>query len=203
VIVRGRYTGGAVALANLDARIRSLRAGAALCGLLRVRGEVLGRPADHARAAELAHGLGGSPTDLLCRAASAGHDHRFAEALDLVAAAEAAGAAPDVVDRERAVTLLALDRAEEALALQRRAVRANPDTANLGTLAVLLASGGAVDEGRDRLVAAVAADRGVSPFPVAQLCHQVARAAGGHPVAAECRATLRELLPMHVGAGRA
>ncbi len=114
MIDAGRYTSGRIAVANLCASIDSLevrRAASAtfeeltaLSRLLFVRGDLLGRIADHDRAESAASEAVASAPDegsaLYTRARLAERFHRFAEASTLIDRALAAGY-PSRADRCR------------------------------------------------------------------------------------------------------
>jgi tetratricopeptide (TPR) repeat protein len=182
-------TSGGIAVANLQAQIdglamsahrtRSGRAGPAameqalLVDLLLLRGRMLGRIADYARAAELAEALvRDAPDDgtaWLARARDRATFHRFPEALADLDAAGRRGADRAVVDAERAAILQAVGCYDDALVLRRTAAERRPDFTTLGALAVLQAERGAVTEAENLFTEARRRYRGVSPFPVAEL----------------------------------
>ena len=140
MIDAGRYTSGRIALANLSAAIDSLelrrRAGAtfeelqALSKLLFVRGDLLGRIADHDRAELIAtEAIALSPDTArtpYIRAQLAGRFHRFEEANALLDQALAAGYPGHEVDAERAALLQATGQYREALALRQRLATDHP-----------------------------------------------------------------------------
>jgi len=177
MIEPGRYTRGQIALANLSASIDSLerrRSAAAsfeellaLSKLLFVRGDLLGRIADHDRAElmaveAIALSLDSART-LYIRAQLAGRFHRFEEATQLLDYALAAGYAVHEVDAERAALLQARGRYSEALAED------DPGIHTLGALASLLAEMGEWAAAESRYTAALDADEGPSPIPCSQL----------------------------------
>lgn len=179
-----RTTDGAIALQNLHAQIEALEGRAAsspdfrsarvdLIGLLVLRGQVLGCIADAERAADLAEqAVQKAPTDGLARLARArirSDDHRFAEALADLDAAEQLGMAAAAVDVERIAILHAVGRSAEALTLGRAAADRRPDFASLAALAVLHAERGETAAAEDLFAASLARYRGVSPFPIAHL----------------------------------
>ena len=140
MIDAGRYTSGRIAVANLSASIGSLElrraAGAtfedllALSKLLFVRGDLLGRIADHDRAELIGtEAIALSPDSanaLYIRARLAGRFHRFEEANALLDQALAAGYPGHEVDAERAALLQATGRYREALALRQRLAKDDP-----------------------------------------------------------------------------
>jgi tetratricopeptide (TPR) repeat protein len=177
------YTSGRIAAANLSASIDSLQrrrsAGAsleellALSKLLLVRGDLLGRVADHDRAELIAtEAIALSPDSArtpYIRARIAGRFHRFEEAKALLDRALAAGYVGHEVDAERAALLQATGRYREALALRRRLAKDDPGIHTLGALASLLAEMGEWAAAESRYAAALNADDGPSPIPCAQL----------------------------------
>jgi tetratricopeptide (TPR) repeat protein len=178
-----RYTSGRIALANLSASIASLELRRverakfqdliALSNVLFLRGDILGRIADHDRAEligneaiELSPDMGST---LYTRARLAGRFHRFDEANVLLDQAQARGYPRHEIDIERAALLQATGQYRDALALREGLAKDDPGIHTLGALATLLAE---MDEWRaaeTRYVAALDADNGVSPIPCAQL----------------------------------
>ena len=156
MIDAGRYTSGRIAVANLSASIDSLELrrveGAtfedlvALSKLLFLRGDLLGRIADHDRAELVAtEAIALSPgiaIALYIRARLAGRFHRFEEANALLDQALAAGY-PEARDRCRKSGAAAGDRPiREALVLRERLAKDDPGIHTLGALASLLAEMG-------------------------------------------------------------
>lgn len=180
-------TSGVLALINLQAQIDSgkrqprdaqldVSSQAEFVDLVGLRGQILGRIADYEWAEELAEELTndapGSGLAFLARARTRARFHRFAEALNDLDEAQRLGADAPAVDAERAATFQATGRYEEALALQRRAVKQRADLNSLGAMATLYAEREEIgtaerlfDESRRRY-------RGVSPFPLALLDFQ-------------------------------
>ena len=119
MIAPGRYTSGRIALANLSASIDALElhcantasfeARATLSKLLFLRGDLLGRIADHDRAELIAtEAIAMSPgtaSALYLRARIAGRFHRFEEASALLDQSLAAGYPRHEIDREKAALL--------------------------------------------------------------------------------------------------
>ena len=183
MIDAGRYTSGRIAVANLSASIDSLELrraeGAtfdnlvALSKLLFVRGDVLGRIADHDRAERIAtEAIASSPdagTALYIRAQLAGRFHRFEEANARLDQALAAGYPRYKIDAERAALLQATGRYEDALVLRERLAKDDPGIHTLGALASLLAEMDRWTAAETSYAAALDADDGVSPFPCSQL----------------------------------
>jgi tetratricopeptide (TPR) repeat protein len=179
----GRYTSGRIAVANLSASIDALelrRAAdptfdelATLSKLLFVRGDVLGRIAEHDRAELVAtEAIAISPSTggaLYMLAQLAERFHRFEEANSVLEQALAAGHPRHVIDLERAALLQATGRYEDALVVRERLAHADPGIDTLGALASLLAEMGQWTAAETTYAAALAADHGVSPFPGAQL----------------------------------
>jgi tetratricopeptide (TPR) repeat protein len=183
MIDRGRYTSGRIAVANLSASIESLelrRSGSAsfenlmaLSKLLFLRGDLLGRIADHDRGEQVANeaiALSPSPADALyIRARLAERFHRFREAATLVDQAFEAGYPSQEIDTAKAVVLQATGNYREALILREKLARDQPGIDTLGALASLLAEIDRWPDAQDCYAAALEADNGVSPFPASQL----------------------------------
>ena len=178
-----RYTSGRIAVANLSALIASheLRRveGAtfeelvALSKLLFVRGDLLGRIADHDRAELVANeAIALSPdagSALYLRARLAERFHRFEEANALLDHALAAGYPRREVDVERAALLQATGQYREALVLRERLAKDDPGIHTLGALASLLAEMDQWAAAENCYAAALDADNGISPLPCGQL----------------------------------
>ncbi|HWY14668.1 MAG TPA: hypothetical protein VNX86_05960 [Rhizomicrobium sp.] len=183
MIAQGRYTSGRIAIANLSAVVNSeetrRKEGAtfdglvALSNLLFLRGDVLGRIADHDRGETIANEAialsPGTAEALYIRARLAGRFHRFAAASALLDQAFAAGYASRKIDAERAALLQATGKYSAALVLRERLAAHDPDISTLGALASLLAEMGQWEEAESCYAGALDADKGVSPFPCAQL----------------------------------
>lgn len=128
-----RTTSPEIYIGNLNARITSLTDGAErrssprlqlmLAEALAHRARLLGKPEDRtealARADAVLEREPGLAQARLLRARLLAAVHRFEEALDVLDEATAAGAADDRVARQRSEVLIALGRADEALALAR------------------------------------------------------------------------------------
>ena len=211
----GRYTSGALAIANLSASIDGLEfrraTGAsfeslvALSRLLFVRGDVLGRISDHDRAeAIVTEAIALSPgTARACylRAQLAGRFHRFEEANAALDQALAAGHPRTELDPDRAALLQATGRYEEALVLRQALANDAPGIDRLGALASLLAEMGEWAVAETTYAAALDADAGVSPLPCSQLLFEwgVSAMRRGHLDRAETIfAQLNAILPAHV-----
>ena len=210
----GRYTSGQIAIANLSASIGSLERrpveGAsllALSNLLFVRGDLLGRIADHDRAecaaTEAAESLLNAVSALYVRARLAARFHRFEEAATLLDDALAAGHPAREVDTERAALLQATGRYQTALAIRRRLANESAGIHTIGALASLLAEMDHWSAAEATYAAALGADTGVSPLPCAQLLFEwgVSAMRRGELDRAEAIfAELDALLPQHVPA---
>ena len=211
----GRYTSGAIAIANLSASIDSLelrRAEGAtfdslvgLSKLLFVRGDALGRIVDHDRAERIAiEAIASSPdagTALYIRAQLAGRFHRFEEATARLDQALAAGYPRHKIDFERAALLQATGRYEDALYLRERLAKDDPGIHTLGGLASLLAEMDRWEAAEAFYAAALDADNGVSPLPCGQLLFEWGVSAmrrGGLDRAEEIFVELDAILPQHV-----
>jgi tetratricopeptide (TPR) repeat protein len=178
-----QYTSGRIAVANLSASISALerrRSGGAsaealldLSRLLFVRGDLLGRIADHDRAELVAtEAIALSPHGArtrYIRAQLAGRFHLFTEAFACLEQALAAGYPVREVEAERAALLQATGRYAEALALRRAHANDDPGIDTLGALASLLAEMGVCVEAERHYASALDADQGPSPIPCSQL----------------------------------
>ena len=215
MIDAGRYASGRIAVANLSASIDSLALRRAagtgfddlvvLSRLLFLRGDMLGRIADHdlaelvtAEASALSPRTAGA---LYIRARLAGRFHRFEEANALLDRALAAGYPKEEIDTEKAALLQATGRYAEALTLRERIAKGDPAIDTLGAFATLLAEMGEWRAAENRYTAALDADHGVSPFPCAQLLFEWGVGAmrrGDLDRAEERFAELEAILPQHV-----
>ena len=179
-----RYTSGRIAFANLTAMIDSLerrrvknsctfRELLILSDLLFLRGDLLGRIADHDRGKILAtKAIAFSPdtaTAVYILAQLAERFHRFEEANTLLDRAIAAGYPTHKIDIKRAAVLQATGRYTEALVLRERIAKENPGIDTLGALASLLAEMDEWSAAENYYEAALDADQGVSPLPCGQL----------------------------------
>ena len=217
MIDSGRYTSGRIALANLSASIGPLErrriAGsrfedlAALSGLLFVRGDLLGRIADHDRAELVAiEAITLAPARapaLYLHAQLAGRFHRFKDAGALLDQALAAGQPKEDIDAERASLLQATGRYREALGIREIAARERRSIRTLGSLASLLDEMDRPAEADALYDAALEADDGPSPIPAAMLLFE--RAVGAMRRADLDRAEaifaqLQLIMPQHVPA---
>jgi tetratricopeptide (TPR) repeat protein len=183
MIDAGRYTSGAIAIANLSASIDALDRGraaelrfedrVALSKLLFVRGDLLGRIADHDRAEMAAmQAVVLSPATartVFIRANVAARFHRFGEANLLLDEALAAGHVAREIDAERAALLQATGRYSEALALRERLAQEDRGIHTLGALGSLFAEMGRWTKAEECYAEALNADEGPSPIPCAQL----------------------------------
>jgi tetratricopeptide (TPR) repeat protein len=210
-----RYTSGRIAVANLSASIDSLELGRVECAtfedllalskLLFVRGDLLGRIADHDRAELVANeaisSSPGSAIALYTGARLAGRFHRFEEANGLLDEALAAGYPGQEIDIERAALLQATGRYPEALVLRERLAKDDPGIHTLGALATLLAEMDEWAAAEARYAAALDADNGVSPIPCAELLFEWGVNAMRRGDLGRAEAILAELdaiLPQHV-----
>jgi tetratricopeptide (TPR) repeat protein len=129
--------------------------------------------ADYEQAMELAehlaHELPGDGLAFLSRARTRACLHRFGEALADLDVVERLGLTGADVPWERAAILQATGRYDEALVMQRAAVRRRRSFETLGALAVLHAERGDVEEAEQLFDESRAQFRGVSPFGLAQL----------------------------------
>ena len=177
-----RYTSGRIAVANLSAMIDSLERGrvsqsfetlVALSTLLFVRGDLLGRIADHNRAELVAtEAIALSPgtgNAFYIRAQLAERFHRFEEANALLERAYAAGYSRQKIDVQRAALLQATGHYCQARVLRERLTKDEPGIHTLGGLASLLAEMDEWSAAETCYAAALDADHGVSPVPCGQL----------------------------------
>jgi tetratricopeptide (TPR) repeat protein len=211
------YTSGRIALGNLSASIDSLdrwrAAGAtfddrvALSSLLFVRGDLLGRIADHDRgeliATEAIRLAPDTPNAFYIRARLAVRFHRFEEASTFLDQALAAGHPKQELDTEKAALLQATGRYRAALTLRARVAKRAPAIQTLGALASLLAEMGEWPAAEESYAAALDADESVSPIPCAQLLFEWAVSAMRRRElerAEEIFSDLDAILPEHVPA---
>ncbi len=181
-------TDGHVAVQNLDATIEELQRLVAERGgdarLERVLAERLQQRAaytgsyddfaeiDALTAADIARDPG-DPVAWQGRASFLGAVHRFVEARDALATAEAAGASPGAIARARWVIDLAEGAAPEAL-VEQAALRLaeSPSFQTRADYGTALAHAGRFEEADAAYVDAVARYRDVAPFPVAWVAFQ-------------------------------
>jgi tetratricopeptide (TPR) repeat protein len=183
MIPAGRYTSGRIAVANLSASIDSLELRRAeggnadgllvLSKLLFLRGDILGRIADHDRAeliaSEVIRMSPGTARSLYIRAQLAGRFHRFEEAKAFLNQALEAGHPRHEIDIEVAGLLQATGRYEDGLVLRERLAKDDAGMRTLGALASLLAEMGRWGAAETSYAAALDADDGLSPLPCSQL----------------------------------
>jgi len=178
-----RYTSGGIAVANLSAAIDGLEhrrlLGATFEGqlelsrLLFLRGDLLGRIADHDRAEvaaleaiTVARDAGSA---FYVRARLANRFHRFPDARSMLERALAAGHSPQEINGERASLLQATGDYPRARVIRERLAKTDPGMHTLGALATLLGEVGDWAAADACYAAALRADHGVSPLPCAQL----------------------------------
>ena len=178
-----RYTSGRIAVANLSALIDSLELRrieratfenlVALSKLLFLRGDLLGRIADHDRAEVVANeAIALSPetaSALYIRARLAERFHRFEEANALLDRAFVAGYPTQKIDIEKAALFQATGKYREALALRERLAEEDPGIHSIGALASLLAEMDQSAAAEACYAAALDADNGISPILCGQL----------------------------------
>lgn len=178
-----RHTSGGFALANLSASIDSLQLRCsedatfedleALSNLLFLRGDLLGRIADHDRAERVAElAIAQSPETaraIHLRARLAGRFHRFKDAHALLDRALAAGLPARQIDMARAALFQATGKYGAALLLRNSLTDADNGIHTLGALALLLAEMQQLAAASNWYAAALEADDGVSPLPRGQL----------------------------------
>ena len=210
-----RYTSGRIALANLSSSIESLERGrvegarfedlVTLSELLFLRGDLLGRIADHDRAeaaAEEAAASSPATVDaIVIRARLAERFHRFREAHALLDQAIAFGGANRQIAATRAALFQATGRFGEAVALRKRLAQEDRGIDTLGALATLSAEMGLWAMAEALYAEALDADDGVSPLPCAQLLFEWGVGAmrrGDLERAEEIFVQLEAILPAHV-----
>lgn len=210
-----RYTSGRIALANLSSSIESLEFRrvedarfedlATLSELLFLRGDLLGRIADHDRAeavAEEAAALCPAAVNaLVIRARLAERFHRFDDAHALLDQATDSGGANRQIEATRAALFQATGKFGDALALRKRLAREDCGVDTLGALATLWAEMGRWANAEELYAEALYADDGVSPLPCAQLLFEWGVGAmrrGELERAEEIFAQLEAILPAHV-----
>lgn len=160
-------TSGAIAIANLDHEIARRQDGAEVEELLLARARFLGDYESLDRATALAEGRFGNGGELLQRARSRSAEHRFAEALADVVAAERAGASPEETGALRASILVATGRAAEVVAQLEAGAGRRPGFASRSALAGAYAAVGRFDDADRAYVAALGDLDTTSPFPYA------------------------------------
>jgi tetratricopeptide (TPR) repeat protein len=181
-------TAGVLAMTNLQAQIdgieRRLTEGylptvgdqTELIELIALRGQILGRVTDYEWAEEQAERLANdAPQDasaFVTRARARGRLHRFTDALADLDKAQQLGAAPAVVDADRANVFQAIGRYELALAIYNEAASRRADFGCLGALALLHADRGEIATAERLFDKSRNLYRGVSPFPLALLAFQ-------------------------------
>jgi tetratricopeptide (TPR) repeat protein len=210
-----RYTSGRIAVANLSTLIAGLdlfRAEhpafddlVALSDLLFLRGDLLGRIADHDRAEQVALEAFALSPDMgrafYIRARLASRFHKFADATALLDQAFACGFSQGKIDAERASVLQATGHYHEALVIRDRLAKDDPGIHTLGALATLLAEMDHWVAAESSYAEALDADRGVSPIPCGQLLFEWglnAMRRGDLDRAEELFSELDTILPQHV-----
>ena len=210
-----RYTSGRIAVANLSASIEILECRRvvrptfenrmALSKLLFLRGDLLGRIADHDRAELVAKkAVAFSPdfaSTLYIRARLAERFHRFDEANVLLDQALAAGHPRQEIDVEKSALLQATGQYAEALVLRERLAKDDPGIHTLGALASLRAEMGQWAAAENCYADAVNLDEGMSPIPCGQLLFEWGVSAmrrGSFDRAEEILGQLEAILPQHV-----
>jgi tetratricopeptide (TPR) repeat protein len=210
-----RYTSGRTALEDLDASIERLEhsrlEGARpedlvrLSEQLHLRGDVLGRDADHQRAATIAAEVGalfpGHRDAIVLQAQVATRARRFEEAHALLDRAMVVDRANRQVMDARAALLQATGKFWEALELRDRLAREDRNLQTLGALATLSAEAGQWAMAEMLYADALRADDGISPLPCARLLFEWGMGAmrnGAVDRARELFAHLEALLLGHV-----
>jgi tetratricopeptide (TPR) repeat protein len=168
-------TDGAIAVLNLGAQIDGLEGhgtsaeAATLIDLLILRGLILGRISDYARAAQLAdrlvHDAVGDAAAYMARARTRAVFHRFSEALDDLDHADRISPQDTRARQERAAILQALGRYDEALVTYEDAGDWGVQFEQAGALAGLWADRGETDTAQRLYLESLRTYRGVSPLP--------------------------------------
>jgi tetratricopeptide (TPR) repeat protein len=215
MIDTGRYTSGPIAVANMASSIDGLELRrtqtatfddlAMLSKLLFLRGDVLGRIADHDRAELVAMEAvalaSKTAAALYIQARLAERFQRFAHADALFDRALAAGHPESEIETGRAALFQASGCYSEALVLRERRVQVDRGIHTLGALASLLAEMDQWPAAETCYSAALDADDAVSPFPCGQLLFEWGVSAmrrGDLARAEELFVELHALLPAHV-----
>ena len=215
IIDNKRYTSGRIAVANLSALIDGLELRrtkdasfeelATLSSLLFLRGDLLGRIADHDRAELVGNqAVGLSPDSsgaLYIRGRLASRFHKFKEARDLLGRAATAGHSTKEIDGEKASLLQATGEYREALELREKLARDDRGIHTIGALATLLAEMGDWATAEATYAQALESDGGISPIPCAQLLFEWGVSAmrrHDYERAEAVLAELNDLLPAHV-----
>jgi hypothetical protein len=165
-------TDGAIAIANLDQLIAQGGAEPGVEELLLARARFLADYEALDRAVALAEARCpdrrcATAEDHVRRASARSAAHRFADALDDLAAAEAAGSPADELVSMRAAILVATGRAAEALPALEAAVARRADFASRSALATARGAVGQFAEADRLYAAALEALDTTSPFPYA------------------------------------
>jgi len=163
-------TSGAIAIANLDHQIAQLGDQPGVEDLLLTRARFLGDHDALDRACRLAEPRIATAGERLRRARARSAVHRFADALDDLAAAERGGGDADEIAAARAAIFVTLGRADEVIPQLEAAVTRRPGFASLIALAGAYAAVGRIAEA-DRwyvvALGALGARDTTSPFPYA------------------------------------
>lgn len=179
-------TDGHLALSNLDAEISESESSPAknstverlalLAENLETRAQYLGKLSDYEKAAALADtAVAGAPKDGAAYAARArirAIYHRFADATQDLDRAQALGVPEKKLRGQRAATLQALGRYDDALALRHALSTEKQDLSTLANEATVLSEMGQTDRAEQLFIEAQHHFRDVSPFPVAWLWFQ-------------------------------
>ena len=211
-IETARYTSGRIALANLSSSIEGLERRAVegarfedlatLSDLLFLRGDLLGRIADHDRAEAVVEEACPATFDaLVIRARLAERFHRFDDAHALLDRATLSGGTNPKIQATRAALLQATGNFDDALELRKRLALDDHGIHSIGALATLLAEMGQWTRAEELYAQAVNADDGVSPLPCAQLLFEWGVGAMRHGElerAEEIFVQLEAILPAHV-----
>jgi len=217
MIAVGRYTSGRIAVANHSSWIESLELHRVegstfgelieLSNALFLRGDLLGRIADHDRAERVVHeAVAASPDTaraLYVRGRLAERFHRFQEAHALLDEARTAGHPEHEIDSTRAALFQATGKYSAALVLREKLADYDRGIRTLGALASLLAEVGQWSAAESCYAAAVDEDDHVSPLPCAQLLFELGLSAvrcGDLYCAEQLFVELDAILPMHVPA---
>jgi tetratricopeptide (TPR) repeat protein len=210
-----RYTSGRIAVANLSASIASLELRRvegttfgdliSLSKLLFLRGDLLGRIADHDRAElvaiEAISQASHTASVFFTRARLAGRFHRFEEAKELLDRALAGGYRTQEIEIEKAGLFQATGQYREAMVLRVKLAEDDPGIHTLGALATLLAEMDDWVAAEARYADAIDADTGISPIPCAQLLFEWGVSAmrrGDFDRSEAILGELDALLPAHV-----
>ncbi|NUP04563.1 MAG: hypothetical protein HOW73_00700 [Polyangiaceae bacterium] len=161
---------------QLTTKPDDLGARSKLVGYLLLRGRVLGKSTDLARAHTLAEEsvtvASKGPEPYILRARGRAAIHRFTDALadlDMAEKELPAKASTDPILGQRASIFVAVGRYDEALPLMEKRTKSEPSTTTFGDYAALLGKLGRYKEAEDMFLQAELKFRSLSPIPLVEL----------------------------------